>query len=140
MNGSPELKPHVNASGLMLSDDLIFFSRVAAVARSQGLTVRQVKSMADLLEAARKYPPGGVIVDLQNPGLELRSLLEGLQSTSASMPFVAAYGSHVEAATLHAARAEGCDRVMPRSLFVELLEGSLASWLGAAAAGRDEPS
>jgi hypothetical protein len=46
------------------------------------------------------------------------------------MPRVIAYGSHVEAATLHAAREAGCDLVLPRSRFVEELPVSLGAWLG----------
>ena len=39
------------------------------------------------------------------------------------------YGSHVEAATLRAARAAGCDPVWPRSKFVEELPRALPGWL-----------
>ena len=42
---------------------------------------------------------------------------------------VVGYGSHVDAATLHAARVAGCDPVLPRSKFVEELPGALPGWL-----------
>jgi DNA-binding NarL/FixJ family response regulator len=116
--------------GLMLCDDLIFFSRVAGVARAIGLSVRQEKNAADLLATARRDPPGGVIVDLQNPGLDLLSFLQELRATSPTMPRIVAFGSHVEAEVLRNARKAGCDRVMPRSQFVEELERDLVSWLG----------
>lgn len=117
-------------TGLMLTDDLIFFSRVSGAARANGLFVKQARNAAALLELAKHEPPGGVILDLQNDGLDLPALLAGLREIGPAMPNVIAYGSHVEADVLRAARAAGCDRVMPRSQFVELLEGSLEEWLG----------
>ena len=116
-------------NGLMLCDDLIFFSRVAATAKAAGLRIRQVRSVAAILELARQTPPGGVIVDLQSEGLELSTLLDGLRVACPVMPRVVAYGSHVEAESLRAARQAGCDRVLPRSRFVEELEAAIGEWL-----------
>lgn len=113
----------------MLSDDLIFFSRVAGAARARGLVVKQAKTAVSLLEMAKREPPGGVILDLQNDGLNLPVLLSELHAVCPAMPNVIAYGSHVEAETLRAARAAGCDKVMPRSQFVELLTTAIADWL-----------
>lgn len=118
--------------GLMLCDDLIFFSRVSGAARAAGLTVRMVRTPALLLAAAREDAPGGVIVDVHNPGLDLPALLTELKSACEPMPRVVAYGSHVEADVLRAARQAGCDRVMPRSQFVKELELKIPEWLGAA--------
>ncbi|MFO0826388.1 MAG: hypothetical protein U0792_25260 [Gemmataceae bacterium] len=115
--------------GLVLCDDLIFFSRVAGAARAAGLVVRQVKTAVDAITLAKQYTPGGVIVDLQNPGLDLPQFLGELKAACPVMPRVVAYGSHVEAAVLRAARQAGCDRVMPRSQFAEELEGAVAVWL-----------
>jgi len=118
--------------GLMLCDDLIFYSRVAGAARAIGATVQMQKDFAMVLTAARRHPPGGIIVDLQNPGLDLPQLLQELRSICPTMPNVVAYGSHVEAEVLRAARKAGCDCVLPRSQFVIELESALARWLGMA--------
>lgn len=115
--------------GLMLCDDLIFFSRVSGAARAAGLSVRMIRTAAELLAAARATPPGGVILDLHNPGLDLLALLAELKEACPVMPRVVAYGSHVEAATLRAAREAGCDRVLPRSQFVKELEEKVGEWL-----------
>ena len=115
--------------GLVLCDDLIFFSRIAGAARAAGRTVRQAKTSAELLVLARQHAPRGVILDLQNPGLELEPLLAELRVLPA-IPRVIAYGSHVLADALRAARQAGCDRVLPRSRFVEALETDIADWLG----------
>ena len=117
------------AAGLMLCDDLIFFSRVAGTAKARGLAVKQLRSPEAVLEAARQAPPGGVILDLHHEGLDLPALLAGLRAACPVMPRVVAFGSHVEAETLKAARAAGCDLVLPRSKFVKELEGSLKEWL-----------
>ncbi len=119
----------MNPHGLVLSDDLIFFSRIAGTARAAGLLVRQAKTAADLIVAARQHPPAGVIVDLQNPGLDFPVLLAELRAGCPAMPRVIAYGSHVEAGVLRAARQAGCDRVMPRSQFAEELETAILEWL-----------
>jgi DNA-binding NarL/FixJ family response regulator len=113
----------------MLSDDLIFISKVAGAAGALGLSVRPARAAEALLALAAKEPPGGVLVDLHNPGLDLAALLRGLKEVCPAMPRVVAYGSHVEAATLHAARVAGCDLVLPRSRFVEELPSALAGWL-----------
>lgn len=120
------------AHGLVLCDDLIFFSRIAGAARAAGLTVRMVRSAAELLTAARVAPPGGVILDVHNPGLDLPALVTELGALPVPPP-VTAYGSHVEADVLRAARAAGCARVLPRSRFVELLETDVREWFGASA-------
>ena len=121
---SPEPAP-----GLMLCDDLIFFSRVAATAKAAGLHVRQARSAAAVLDLARQAPPGGVLVDLHAEGLDVPALLAGLRDVCPVMPRTVAFGSHVAADILRAARVAGCDRVLPRSRFVEDLEASLAEWL-----------
>ena len=116
--------------GLMLCDDLIFFSRVSGAARAAGLSVRMVRTAAELVAAARAAAPAGVVVDVHNPGLDLPALLADLKTACGVMPRVTAYGSHVDAAALRAARQAGCDRVLPRSAFVEELEEKIGEWMG----------
>ena len=70
------------------------------------------------------------VIDLHAEGLDLPALLAGLREACPAMPTTVAFGSHVEAETLRAARQAGCDRVLPRSKFVEELEADLAKWLG----------
>jgi DNA-binding NarL/FixJ family response regulator len=116
--------------GLLLCDDLIFTSKVTGTARALGLEVRSARDARGLVELARQQAPACAIVDLHNPGLDLPELLAALAEVCPAMPRVVAYGSHVEAATLHAARLAGCDPVLPRSRFVEELPAALPGWLG----------
>lgn len=115
-------------NGLLLSDDLIFTSRIVATARAHGLVVIAAKTVDAMLAKAKDAPPAGVILDLHNPTLDVPALLAELNSLGS--PKVVAYGSHVDAERLKAARAAGCDLVLPRSAFVEKLENDLPGWLG----------
>jgi CheY-like chemotaxis protein len=114
--------------GLLLSDDLLFVSRISGTARDLGFPVKPARTAAVLADLARQQDPCCVLVDLANPGLDLPGLLCRLRETCARMPRVVAYGSHVDTATLRAAREAGCDVVLPRSKFVEDLPRALAEW------------
>jgi DNA-binding response OmpR family regulator len=115
--------------GLLLSDDLMFASRITGTARSLGLTIKPARSAAVFEDLARQETPRLVILDLANPGLSVSDLLQHLRETCSPVPRVVAYGSHVDAVGLKAARDAGCDIVLPRSAFVEQLPLKLAEWL-----------
>jgi CheY-like chemotaxis protein len=117
------------SQGLLLSDDLIFTSRVTGTARALGLTMKAAGSAEALLALARQEAPACVLFDLHNPGLDVVELLRALGEVCPTRPRIVAYGSHVETTVLKAARAAGCDSVLPRSRFVEELPMSLPEWL-----------
>jgi CheY-like chemotaxis protein len=114
-----------NPVGLLLSDDLIFTSRITGVAMAYGLHLKAARSAEVLLDMAARHQPGCVIVDLANSGLVLTDLIRGL---GVPLPRVVAYGSHVDTESLRAARAAGCDPVLPRSKFIEELPTALPDW------------
>jgi CheY-like chemotaxis protein len=113
--------------GLLLSDDLIFTSRITGTARDLGLSMKSARSPEALHALAQEHPPRCVILDLANPGLTITDTVRRLRE-GAAKPCIIAYGSHVDTATLRAARAAGCDLVLPRSKFVEELPRLLPSW------------
>jgi CheY-like chemotaxis protein len=118
--------------GLLLSDDLIFTSRIVGTARELGFIVQAART-ADALEAlARQQQPRCILVDLANPGLVVADLMRRLRAACPTLPRVVAYGPHVDAAGLRAAREAGCDPVLPRSAFVEQLPEQLPYWFGEA--------
>ena len=95
--------------------DLMDRSKVAAA----GPPVSFLPTPAALVEAA-----GGAtvaVVDLGRPGV-----LDALPALVATGVRVVAFGSHVDRETLDAARAAGCEEVLPRSAFFR----DLASLLG----------
>jgi CheY-like chemotaxis protein len=123
-------------SAILLSDDLIFTSRVTGTARDLGLQVTPARTATALLALAQKQPLTCVIVDLSNAGLIIGELTAGLRELPLR-PRVVAYGSHVDTATLRAARDAGCDVVLPRSQFVAELPAALPGWLAAPAGESD---
>ena len=114
--------------GLVLSDDLVFASRITGTARALGLEVRQVRALDQLPGQAARLGARCVIVDLAFPDLDLPELMRQLGEPGAR-PRVVAYGSHVDAESLRAARAAGCAPALPRSKFVEDLAVELPHWL-----------
>jgi len=117
----------ISPIGYMLSDDMIFSSKVQATARAHALEVRIAKTQEALLKQFRAMPGSCVILDLHNPGLDLISTLAGIAPAH-----VVAFGPHVDAAALKAAREAGCAVVIPRSKFVKDLEAELPVWFAAA--------
>ncbi len=119
----------IDAYGLLLSDDMIFSSRITGTAQALGLKVNAVKSAKNLMAQAKERTPTCVILDLSHPDLRVPESIGELQEVCSPMPRLVAYGSHVDAAALRAAREAGCNIVLPRSAFVEQLSGSLPQWL-----------
>lgn len=116
------------ALGLHLCDDMMFASRVSGEARAHGLAVKSVRTAEQLVERAGRETPACALIDLGLAGLNVPDLLRRLGEVCHPMPRVVAYGSHVDAEALRAARAAGCDPVLPRSQFVEELPIALPNW------------
>jgi len=116
--------------GLLLTDDMIFSSRITGTAHAMGLSMIVVKSEQDLVSQARERNPTCVILDLSQ-AMKIDELIRNLKEGNSLKPRLVAYGSHVDAATLRAAREAGCDLVMPRSQFAEELPSQLANWISA---------
>jgi CheY-like chemotaxis protein len=115
---------------LALVADLIFGSKIRGAARATGVALELVRGGAELLEAAARLRPRLVIVDLEAPGVDA-NVISGLKGTAltGSIPVVA-FGSHVHADVLSAARAAGADRVLARSAFVKELPSLFAAGEG----------
>src|SRR5262249_44996784 len=123
--------------GLLLSDDLLFTSRVTGTAKNLGLTIKPARSAEALLGLAGQQTPVCVIVDLSNPGLKIGDLIQHLREICSPMPRIVAYGSHVDTAPLRAAQEAGCEQVLPRSKFVQELPTALPSWLAKPGGGNE---
>ncbi len=114
--------------GLILCDDLMFASRVTATAAAHQLHVTRVRDVATLAVRMSIDRPSCLLVDLHSTGLNIEQAIIGWKALKPP-PFVVAFGSHVDAATLSAARRAGCDVVLPRSAFADQLESELPRWL-----------
>ncbi len=104
-------------AGLLLSRDLIFTSKVTGTARELGRRVMVAGNQALALAMIEQWRPRVVFVDLAAGDLVAAPALLAYQTAAPpGTPFLA-FGSHVDTAALDAARAAGCDPVMPRSKF-----------------------
>src|SRR5947199_4599438 len=118
------------ASGIvLLCDDLLFSSRISGTARNHGIGLRTAKNTDTLLAMLQQEPADCIIVDVGNPGLTIADFMHRVKAVCVRPPRVVAFGSHVDTATLKAAREAGCDPVWPRSKFVDELALAMPSWL-----------
>jgi DNA-binding response OmpR family regulator len=109
---------------LILSDDLLDSSRIAGHARAAGQEVVTCRDSATLLKALDRRP-ALALIDLHNPGLAIETVVPVLRAAGVR---VVGFGSHVDVTRLKAARAAGCDEVLPRSAFFDGLETKLQGW------------
>jgi CheY-like chemotaxis protein len=110
---------------LILSDDLLDSSRIAGHARAAGQEVVTCRDSATLLKALDRQP-ALALIDLHNPELAIETVVPTLRAAGVKS---IGFGSHVDVARLKAARAAGCDEVLPRSAFFEGLETRLTGWI-----------
>jgi CheY-like chemotaxis protein len=104
-------------------DDLMFSSRISTTAKAVGVPVRFTRSLEAVLDGARATPPPHLIVlDLNSARIRPLEVIAALKADPAlaTIPLVG-FVSHVDSATIEAARAAGIDRVLARSAFVEQL-------------------
>jgi hypothetical protein len=114
--------------GLLLTSNLIFSSKVTGTAQALGFRVDVVGRPEAVPE---RLSAGGyrcLLVDLGTPGLKIDALLTALPAEG--RPRVLAFGPHVEVALFEAARAAGCDEVLPHSRFSGDLPNLLRRELG----------
>jgi len=108
-------------------DDLMFSSRISTAAKAVGAAIRFTRSPEAVMAAAREATPALVIVDLNSARVKPLDILAALAADPAlaGVPTVG-FVSHVDTATIEAARKAGVGRVLARSAFVEQLPDLLA--------------
>jgi hypothetical protein len=117
--GSPsaEAGPH----GLLLSRDLIFTTKINATAAELGYQIQVAgdAKLAGSLIAERR--PRVVFIDLTAEDLCAPSALRVYRELAGPEAWFIAFGPHVDAAALAAAKAAGCQIAIPRSKFASEL-------------------
>ncbi len=122
------------SSGLLLCRDLIFISKITGTAKELGCRMVVAGDPASALRAIDSGRPQAVFVDLSAGDLLVGVLaLETYQKAALPGTTFLAFGSHVDAQALAAARSAGCDPVMPRSKFSAELPALIKRYLGAEA-------
>jgi CheY-like chemotaxis protein len=103
-------------------DDLMLSSRVSTAAKAVGVTVRFARTPEAVIEAVRQERPALILLDLNSPRVGALDVVAALRSeaTLADIPTIGCV-SHVDTATIEAARQAGVGRVLARSAFVEQL-------------------
>ena len=114
-------------TALLICQDLFFTSKVTGTAAGLGLRVDVVGDIQLALSRLATEPYRGILVDLSIPGLSISDLIDQLPAED--RPPVIAFGAHVQADLLHAARKAGCDDALPRSKFSASLPELLSQWL-----------
>jgi hypothetical protein len=116
----PQLAPKPSSSGptgLLLSRDLIFTSKVTGTAAELGYPMMTADAELQTKSMIETYQPRVVLVDLSAGALVVPAALIAYQEIAASDTWFIAFGSHVDVEVLVAARAAGCHEVLPRSRF-----------------------
>ena len=117
--------PHT--TGLLVTGDLLFSTKITGTAAVLGGAIQAVASANAALDRLRRGGVRCVVLDL---GLSSLTDVAMECIVSASAPAtVLAYGSHVDAHRLDAARRAGCTEVMPRSRLSAELPDLLRKYL-----------
>lgn len=107
-------------SGVIIAvvDDMLFVSKIRAVADAAGIQIAFPRSREVLLEKAREAKPQLILVDLHNQKVDAVALARDLKSDERlrEVPLVGFF-SHVETELKRNALEAGFDQVLPRSAF-----------------------
>jgi CheY-like chemotaxis protein len=109
-------------------DDLLFLSKIQTTARGLHVEVRPVTGTPDEITARiAQWRPSSVVIDLNSKKTDAIGVIRSLKSCvpTSGIP-VTGFLSHVDVATRESAEAAGCDRVWPRSVFVQKLSELLS--------------
>jgi CheY-like chemotaxis protein len=98
----------------LLSNDLMFSSSLSGVGTRMGAALEVVATSEELLSRAAAKRFDLAIIDLTTSQLDVADLLARLRQATHPPTSVIAYGPHVHAEKLAAARAAGCDAVLTR--------------------------
>jgi CheY-like chemotaxis protein len=117
---------------LAVVDDLLFSSKIRAVAAGAGEAVTFVRTPGGVKAACAEHQPRLVLIDLDRDALNPIETIAAIRGMPAPVPRIVAFGAHVNVDRLRAARDAGADQAMARSAFVVALPGLLG---GAVAEG-----
>jgi len=109
-------------------DDLLFSIKIKEVAKHLGVTLYFERSAERIVDTVREKQPSLVIFDLNSARLAPIAAIATIKGDPAlSSIRLLGYVSHVDAATIAAAREAGVDDVLARSAFAGHLTEILTS-------------
>jgi CheY-like chemotaxis protein len=115
-------------TGYVLSDDLMWISRITGTGRALGISLQSARSLEQLIEKVQSAAPRCIILDLGTGDLNPQAVVERIGAMTTPRPRFTAFGSHIDVAGLQAARDAGCDPVLPRSKMSDQLAELLQDW------------
>jgi len=104
-----------------LVDDMFFAAKINNAATTSGRVIERVRSR-EQLEGLAANPPSLIIIDLNSDRLDPLEAIRFLKSSVelGAVPIVG-FVSHVQTELIRNAQSAGCDHVLPRSAFTQLL-------------------
>ncbi len=120
---------------LIAVPDLLFRSKLQDAARHAGAEISSAANSADVVSRALEFLPDAVVIDLVDGRLDPVELIRRLKAEPRlAGTRIVGFFPHVQVAVRDAAKAAGCDVVVPRSV----VAASLASILAGAVPAVDE--
>ena len=116
---------------LVAVDDLLFSSKIRTVAKQAGVDVTFARTPDEILDRMRTLKPALVIFDLNSAKADPIHTVSAIKRDPdiASIRTVG-FVSHVDSATIAAARNAGVDEIMARSAFAAQLADVLLAGSG----------
>ena len=116
---------------LVAVDDLLFSSKIRTVAKQAGVDVTFARTPDEILDRMRTLKPALVIFDLNSAKADPINTVSAIKRDPdiASIRTVG-FVSHVDSATIAAARNVGVDEIMARSAFAAQLADVLLAGSG----------
>src|SRR5262245_6855921 len=108
---------------LLACGDLFFSTQLRSAAQAAGASVDLELSADRILPRTATGDYTHLVLDVELPQLNLAAVVESLPAEH--RPRVIAFGPHMQAARLDAARAAGCDVVLSRGQ----ISAGLGQWL-----------
>jgi CheY-like chemotaxis protein len=109
-----------------LVDDMFFAAKINNAATASGRVIERVRSREQLEELAAN-PPSLIIIDLNSDRMNPLEAIRFLKASAEldRLPIVG-FVSHVQTELIRDAQTAGCDYVLPRSAFTQLLTDIVA--------------
>jgi len=104
-------------TGLLLCRDLIFTTKVRGTAEALSYRILVASDQSLVMSLIERWHPRVVFVDLTAGEVAAPGALIAYQKLAGPDAWFVAFGPHVEEDALVAAKAAGCQVVMPRSKF-----------------------
>ena len=116
-----------NDKVIVVVDDMFFAAKINSAANIARRQIERVKSREHLEQEVSGYFPSLVIIDLNSNRLDPLQTIEFFKSRpELNSILIVGFVSHVQTELIRLAQSAGCDYVLPRSAFSQLLPEIMA--------------